>query len=274
MNMQCHDAEPLLIDYLDGQLSPAMRAGVEKHLETCAICKHELEEYKVFFHAMNNSSMEQPGPALREKFDTMLQSELNIDATSRIIKEEGDNKVLPIRKYAFLLRVAASVILVTAGVFIGTKIAPGGAKQSTSASEIADLKTEVKQMKETILFNMLNDESASERIKAVNYVEEMGGNSDQKVIAAMFRTLNNDKNLNVRLAALYSVAKFAGSQVVRDSLVASLPKQTEPIIQIVLINILTEKKESKAIGPIREILLDKRTMQPVKDIAQKGLQLL
>ena len=55
---------------------------------------------------------------------------------------------------------------------------------------------------------------------------------------------------------------------------ASLPRQTEPIMQIVLINILTERKESKAIGPIRDILSDKKAIKPVKDIAQKGLQLL
>jgi hypothetical protein len=45
-------------------------------------------------------------------------------------------------------------------------------------------------------------------------------------------------------------------------------------MQIALINILTEKKESKAKQPIREILQDKNTLPPVKDIAQKGLKLL
>lgn len=271
--MECHELEPLLIDYLDGALSPAMRSKVDTHLATCAACKTVLEEYRILFRNIEAAPFEKPGPALREKFDIMLQSELNIDATTRIIKEEGTAKVVHLKKPSLFLRVAACVILVAAGVFIGTRLTPGMVQEKNS-TEIAGLKNEVKEMKETLLFNLLNDESASERIKGVNYAEEIGSNTDEKIIGAMFNTLNNDKNLNVRLAALYSVAKFAGSQSVRDSLVASLPKQTEPIIQIVLINILTERKESRAIEPIRKILMDKRTMKPVKDIAEKGLRLL
>jgi hypothetical protein len=176
------------------------------------------------------------------------------------------------KRMPVFLRIAASVILISVGIFIGTKLTPGSVPPKNS-TELAELKSEVKEMKEALMFNLLNDESASERIKAVNYAETMG-NGDHKIIDAMFNTLNNDKNLNVRLAALYSVVKFAGSQSVRDSLVASLSRQTAPIMQIVLINVLTERKESKAIGPIREILLNKKTMKPVKDIAQKGLRLL
>jgi Putative zinc-finger len=270
--MECHEVEQFLIEYLDGQLSPAIRAGIDKHLETCESCKQALEEYKILLHTMNNTVQEKPGPALREKFDIMLQSELNIAATARILQEEKVTSIAPVKKMPVFWRIAASVILVALGIFIGTRLTPVSFQPKPS-TEIADLKTEVKQMKEALMFNLLNDESASERIKAVNYAETMG-NGDQKIIDAMFNTLNNDKNLNVRLAALYSVAKFGASQVVRDSLVASLSRQTEPIMQIVLINILTERKESKAIGPIREILLNKKTMKPVKDIAQKGLRSL
>ncbi|MES1215361.1 MAG: zf-HC2 domain-containing protein [Bacteroidota bacterium] len=271
--MHCEEMEPLMIDYLDGQLSPAARANVEQHLKTCVVCTHALEEYKALFHAMDDTKMERPGPALKEKFDIMLQSELNIDATARILKEENGAKVIAMKKPSLLFRIAASIILVAGGVFIGTKINPAGQVQNSGLAEIASLKSEVKEIKETLMFNGLNDESATERIKAVNYVEEMK-NPDDKVMNALLSTINKDKNVNVRLAALYSVAKFAGSQMVRDSLVASLPRQTEPIMQIVLINILTEKKEIKAKGPIQDILTDKKTMKPVKDIAQKGLQLL
>lgn len=272
MTMHCEEMEPLMVDYLDGQLSPAARANVEKHLESCMVCRHALEEYKTLFHAMDDDKMEKPGPALREKFDIMLQSELNIEATSRILKEEKETNVIVMKKPSVFLRIAASIILVAGGVLIGTRLTPGIQIPQGSA-EIASLKNEVKEIKETLMFNGLNDESATERIKAVNYVEEMH-NPDQKVMNALLSTMNKDKNVNVRLAALYSVAKFAGSQTVRDSLVASLPRQTEPIMQIVLINILTERKEIKAIGPIRDILSDKKTMKPVKDIAAKGLQLL
>ena len=273
MSIQCNEVESLLIDYIDAQLSPAARANVEKHLEGCVECRRTLEEYRTLFHAMDDTKMERPGPALREKFEIMLQSELNIDATSRIIKEETDTKVMAMKRPSLFLRIAASIILIAGGVLIGTQLMRP--QPVNNSSEIAGLKTEVKEIKEALMFNLLNDESATERIKAVNYAEQLdNGNPDLKIINALFNTMNRDKNVNVRLAALYSIAKFTTSQIVRDSLVASLRQQTEPIMQIVLINILTEKKESRAIGPIRELLSDKKTMKPVKDIARKGLQLL
>ena len=123
------------------------------------------------------------------------------------------------------------------------------------------------------MFTLLKEDSASVRIKAVNYATEMS-NPDQQVIGALISTLNHDKNVNVRLASLYSLAKFSDIQAVRDSLVSSLPKQAEPIIQIVMINLLTENKESKAVKPIEEILSNRNTLPAVKDIARKGLKTL
>src|SRR5258708_2509729 len=151
--MNCEEMEPLMIDYLDGQLSPAARENVDKHLQSCVVCKHRLEEYKTLFHAMDDTKMERPGPALREKFDIMLQSELNIDATAKILKEEKESKVIAMKKPSLLLRVAASIILIAGGVLIGMKVTPGtGVKQQqvASADQINDLKNEVKEIKETL----------------------------------------------------------------------------------------------------------------------------
>jgi hypothetical protein len=266
--MQCHEAEPLLIDYLDGELNDQLQAAVKKHLETCAHCKKDVDEYQLLFLAIEENKLEKPGPGLREKFESMLQSELNIHATSAILKGQKQRNITTAKKPPYLLRVAASILLVAGGMLIGTKIRIGSTPKATN--EMAELKTEIREMKEVILLNLLEDESASERIKAVSFAEDME-NPDHNILDALIHTMNHDKNVNVRLAALYSVAKFAGAQVVRDSMVTSLSKQTEPIMQIVLINLLTEKRERKAIGPIREILKNKTTLKPVKDIAEKGL---
>jgi hypothetical protein len=80
--------------------------------------------------------------------------------------------------------------------------------------------------------------------------------------------------VNVRLASLYALSKFSDRPEVTDSLVGSLSKQTEPVIQIVLINMLADKKEAKAKKPIEDILSDQKTMKEVKDIAAKKLKSL
>jgi HEAT repeat protein len=121
------------------------------------------------------------------------------------------------------------------------------------------------------MLNMIDDESASQRIKAVSYAEDMSS-PNQQVIDVLVNTLNRDKNVNVRLAALYSLQRFADRRAVRDSLVNSLRNQTEPIIQVVLINLLAEKRDTRAIKPIQDIMTDKKTLKEVKEAAQRSLK--
>jgi len=268
--MQCYEAESLLIDYLDAQLHPGDKAPLEKHLQQCESCRKMLEEYRALFAAIQSDKAVKPAPALRDKFENMLQSELNIETAASIAdthKEEP--KVITKKTPSVFLRIAASIILIAAGIFIGIAVTKGG----STNKEVAGLKTEVKEMKETLMINLLAEESASERIKAVSYADDIS-EPDDNMVKALIATMNEDKNVNVRLAALYAVAKFSDDRNVSNALVSSLGRQTEPLMQIALINILTEKKETKAKESIREILKDENTLPPVKVIAQKGLKLL
>ena len=62
-----------------------------------------------------------------------------------------------------------------------------------------------------------------------------------------------------------ALARFADRRSVRDSLVSSLSIQTEPIVQVVLINLLAEKRETRAIAPIRNIINNKKKHSKQKD---------
>lgn len=271
--MNCKDILVKLIDYLDQKLDPATTAEMRQHLETCSACSREMEEMRELLAAMQNSIQETPPPALRESFAMMLQSELNMQATTHIIEEfPAEKKSKMIRFSSPVWRVAAAVILVAAGIGIGMNLR-SQSTEPTTADQLVALRQEVKEMKEEVMFNLINDESASQRIKAVGYAEDMTS-PDQQVIDALINTLNHDKSVNVRLASLYSLARFADRRTVRDSLVASLSIQTEPIIQVVLINLLAEKRELKAIAPIKDIMTNKKTLKEVKDAAQRSLKIL
>jgi hypothetical protein len=276
--MNCKDIQTKLIDYLDHKLDAAAAGGMRQHLETCAACSREAEELRELLTTMSNGTLEIPPPALRESFNVMLQAELNMQTTASIIDEfpmaTGDPRPAAgtIRFSSPVWRVAAAVILVAGGIGIGLSIRTKPA-ESTTTNEIAAMRKELKEMKEEVMFNLINDESASQRIKAVSYVEQMSS-PDQQVIDALLNTLDHDKSVNVRLASLYSLSRFADRQVVRDSLVTSLKLQTDPIIQVVLINLLAEKREPKAVAPIRDIMTNKKTMQEVKDAAQRSLKIM
>jgi HEAT repeat protein len=145
--------------------------------------------------------------------------------------------------------------------------------KSYNSDCLEQLNTEVTALKKTAMFMMLKDGSSSDRIQAVNYTDGIK-NPDQPVIDVLVNTLNNDKNVNVRMAAAYALARYADQKPVCDSLVNSLYHQDDPILQVTLINILVERKAKSAIKPIQQIISDKSTIKEVKDIAESSLKLL
>jgi HEAT repeat protein len=120
---------------------------------------------------------------------------------------------------------------------------------------------------------MLKDESSSDRIQAVSYAGDLSS-PDQNVIDELIKTLNNDKNVNVRMAAAYALSKFANQRAVTDSLVKSLSLQSDPILQVTLINILAERKEKSALRPVQEIISNKKTLKEVRAVAENSLRVL
>jgi HEAT repeat protein len=174
--------------------------------------------------------------------------------------------------YKNTYRNAAAVALLVAGTFIGMFFrAPG--KPAYTSNEIQQLKTEVTELRKNVMLTMLKEQSSSDRIQAVNYAVDME-NADDNVINVLIETLDKDKNVNVRMAAAYALSKFASQKQVTDALVTSLEHQTEPILQITLINILAEKKEKSALGTVQKIISNKNTMKEVRNVAENSLRVL
>ncbi len=263
--MKCEEVELLMIDYLDNALEKSQQDEIERHLQKCDRCIDVMKDFKQIIDKIDEAEPEQPDDSLRVNFYHMLHGEINKQTISKAPSSIG-GKIIN----KSFLRIAAGIAILIAGIVIGI-IFQSSLKNRDNEAQLSELKTEVQNMKELVMLSMLKEESSSQRIQAVSYAEEFPA-PDKKVLDALTSTLNNDKNVNVRLAAAYSLSKYADKQWVRDSLVESLTKQTEPIIQVVLINILVEKKETKAVDAIRQIIYDDATLKDVKDVAEKGIQ--
>jgi hypothetical protein len=273
--MNCNEVEAVMIDYLDRAVDAETGAAMRAHLINCEQCRKEVDQLRDLLLTMADQEMRRPGHGLRDSFQVMLQSELNMETADDLLRRprEGKEEKAGVKgRIAWMT--AAACILLFGGIWIGSmlgsrKAAPDVA--SDMPKKLDTMQREMKEMKEAMLYSLIDNESASQRIKAVSYAEEIS-NPDQHVIQVLVSTLNHDKNVNVRLAALYSLASVADSRQVRDSLVTSLPKQTEPLIQVMLINLLVEKKDNRAVAPIRDIISNKNTLPAVKDAAQRSLK--
>jgi hypothetical protein len=266
--MKCEEAESAMIEYLDNILENKKRDEVEKHLEICERCLDEMKDIQQILHAVETTEMEQPDENLRINFYHMLHGEMN----KQITKEKQLQFGGIIGKSSPFIKLAAGFALLIAGIFIGLIVHSVFSRHGDD-TRLTELHTEMQSMKELMMLTMLKEESPSQRIQAVNYTDDIQV-PDVKILNALTETLNHDGNINVRLAAAYSLSKYADRQSVRDSLVLSLSQQTEPIIQVVLMNILVEKKESNAIKPIQRIISDDKALKEVKDVAEKGLKVL
>ena len=79
---------------------------------------------------------------------------------------------------------------------------------------------------------------------------------------------------NVRYAAAQALARFIDEEDVRLRMAESLEEQTDPLIQISLISILTEAQEKHAIKPLKKILDQDSINMDVKRQADIALEIL
>jgi len=267
--MKCDEVELKMIDYLDNNLDSGVRREIEKHLETCESCLDELKESQQILNLISKDEIVKPADSLRINFYHMLHSEINkSEKKSKVQEHKPATPWYNNSSY----RVAAGIALLICGTFIGLLL-HSGFNASLASDELKQLHSEVSDLKKTAMFTMLKEESSSERIQAVRYVEDID-QPDQNVIEVLVRTLNTDRNVNVRMAAAYALSKFADQRMVCDSLVKSLSLQSDPILQVTLINILAERKEKSALKPIQEIIANRSTLKEVRAVAQNSLRVL
>jgi hypothetical protein len=267
--MKCEEVELKMVDYLDNNLDSDSRQEIEKHLETCERCLDGLNESQQILNHFHKNEIVKPDDSLRINFYHMLHSEMKKSEEKVKIIEYKTQKPWYINSN---YRVAAGIALLLCGTFIGLILHRGFGNSYTS-DELKNLQSEVSALKKTAMFTMLKEESSSDRIQAVRYVEDID-NPDQNMIEVLIKTLNSDKNVNVRIAAAYALSKFSDRQAVCDSLVKSLSLQSDPILQVTLINILVERKEKSALRPIQEIISNKGTLKEVRAVAENSLRVL
>ncbi len=267
--MKCEEVESRMIDYLDKNLEESISHEIEKHLESCERCIDDLKDIQQVFNLISKGEMVKPDDSLRINFYHMLHNEIKKnDSGKSLLMKKAQAPWYSLSQY----RVAAGIALLIGGTFIGMLI-NGKLNNSNTSNEVKQLRSEVYDLKKTAMFTMLEDESSSDRIQAVSYADQLD-KPDPNVVAVLVKTLNSDKNVNVRMAAAYALSKFADQQAVCDSLVKSLSLQADPILQVTLINILAERKVKSALLPIQKIIANRSTLKEVRAVAENSLRVL
>lgn len=262
--MICKEIKELLPGFIEGSLEREIHEEVAKHLQECNGCTDDMDKLISIESKISNILEEDVPERVNVSFRNMVQAEKQNSKKS--LTEKINQKHIPL---AILIRVAASILLLIIGGFIGYFIQPA----SNSTTDVSALKQEMVEMKNLVIFSLIKQESASERIKAVSYIKEIS-NPDPKLIETLFTTLNTDRNVNVRLAAAQALSKYKDNKEITRGIVKSLAIQTEPLVQIMLINLAVESGSSDVAPELNKLLQRSDLMDEVKIYAKKGINTL
>jgi hypothetical protein len=169
------------------------------------------------------------------------------------------------------LRIAAGLILLLTGFSAGLMV---NRQETIPNEQVVALQEEVQQMKSALVYGTGKPLTASERISAVKLSGRDPDNSkgiDDEISDILIYTLNNDANVNVREAAAEALFRFRNESKIRNALAASLSRQRDPLMQITLINMLVEIKETSALNEMQKMLMDSDTREVVKTRLERGI---
>lgn len=139
--------------------------------------------------------------------------------------------------------------------------------------EVSQLTKEVSELKEMMMLSLLEKESATQRLKAVSLTSEMDQVS-ARVTNALFATLNQDENVNVRLAALDALKAYAKDSTVRSKLIESIAVQDSPLVQIALAELMVSIQEKKSVNALKQVLQNDKTAKEVKTKISESIEVL
>ena len=126
-------------------------------------------------------------------------------------------------------------------------------------------------MRQMVTLSLLQQQSASERLKGVSFtarIDQPGG----EVTLALLDALMHDPNVNVRLATIDALRRFAARDNVRRGMIDALTRQTSPLVQIALIDFVVETNGREAADTLRRLSNDPMFDQAVRGRATQALQ--
>jgi putative zinc finger protein len=255
--MECRFDKELLTLWLSDQLTAGERARVAEHVTGCSECRQELESGRRLWELMGGIPEPEPPAGALVRFNSMLDTfkatEAGETAGSGIFERL---KRLFAGQPAFAF--AYSLLLVIAGAGVGhwLNTSSKAPVDTSNKQQLEALTRQVSDMREMIMTSLLQNPSASERIRGVSYTSEIR-TVNKGVTEALLTTLNNDPNVNVRLVTLEALTHYANDPAVREGLVQSILQQNSPLVQAALTDVMLKLQEKRAIRPFRKLLEQK-----------------
>ena len=277
----CATLLPLLADYATQDLPPAEVARVAAHLPDCPDCRAHLAAYQTLLPLLADVTPERSPLALRDDFLAMLATEKHALQAAQIAARPAAGAIVrplrpalgaPVAATAGWLRIAASVALLIVGAMLGWLLArPGLPAEATLVfGQVESAQLLARQL----TASNGQPPMASSRIQLVR--EAVGENvrPGDPTVLVLINTLNADPNPNVRLAAAEALYLLRADSLVGPALAQSLAVQTDPNVQITLIEMLVGLRRKQAVPQLERLAQRPDALPVVRQQATQGIGML
>jgi hypothetical protein len=214
----------------------------QRHLETCAECSAEMAALGGLWHRLADLPAPEPSLALHARWHATFAS------------------LMPERRNSMFWQLAFALACLVIGVLVGVNL------PRRNSDEVAKLR-------EMVALSLLQEQSAGERLRGVDYTGSMQ-NMQPAVVSALIQAVAHDANVNVRLAAVDALSKVATHPGVVESLTRSLPQQDSPMVQAELIDYLVNAHDRQAVGTLQQLAAQPNLNPAVLERTHYALQQL
>jgi hypothetical protein len=268
--MHCENCKAQLQLWWDDQLTSEERAELKTHLDQCEDCRQEFAANLEVWDLMGRLPVPEPSGDMQASFNAVLnrfKASVGEPAGMRSAGFGGFWQSIRLQPW---LATAFSLLLIAGGTGLGYSIrrpapitdpamaaaAATAAQPVSDRQQLAALSTQVHEMREMMMLSLLQNPSASERMRGVSYTSDIK-NVNPGMADALLATLNNDPNVNVRLTTLEALTHFANDPRVREGLVQSILQQDSPLVQSALADVMLKLQEKRAVKSFKKLLKQK-----------------
>ncbi|GAA4353146.1 hypothetical protein GCM10023185_13510 [Hymenobacter saemangeumensis] len=270
----CDNTRERLVDWLSPRLPATERAEMEAHLARCPACRQELAALQQLWSTLGAVDTPEPSEQLRPRFYSML-AEFQAAESRPTLWEQAKRWLQPLLQPGPGLRLAYTLLVLVAGLAIGYGVSNQrqGAGAGSPATLAAAPEAAAPDQEQRMVLAMLENPSATQRLRAVSSTKDIAQVNEQ-VVNALLSTLNNDPNVNVRLATLEALAELGRDPVVRQGLVHSLTLQESPLVQSALADVMVQLQVRRSVKPLRQLLQQGGLNEAVKTKIESSIKTL
>ncbi len=278
--MNCQRVQDNFIDYQDGSLPADESAALRAHLASCPTCQREWAALQEMTRKLDTLPAAEPSTRLRENFYAMLENaQRDADAPSpfALARSRIDRFFAALLPNQPAMQFAFSIALLLGGLLVGQhylgRTTPAAPADDSAKREVAELRKQMETVNQLVVASLLQQKTTSERIQSVLATMDQR-NPNQNDLSSLVAAMQTDSSINVRLSIVEALAQHSDDTLVRAGVLRALPRERAPLVQVAMIELLTEAGDATAAPVFDKLARDEAADTNVRNAARRALAVL